>query len=81
MALQLQLDFRSPIQGFRMSAHCRGIHAHGGRRPEASGEGTRESVCTLRCRTLWGFGGRGGYSGRCAAPRLDLIELAGRHNG
>ena len=35
---------------------------------------------TRRCRALWGFGSRGGCSGRRSASRLALIELTGRYD-
>ena len=35
---------------------------------------------TRRCRALWGFGRRGGCSGRRSASRLALIELTGRYD-
>ena len=37
-------------------------------------------MATRRRRALWGFGSRGGCSGRRSASRLALIELTGRYD-
>ena len=67
-------------EGFRMSARRRPILAHGGRRTEASRDGTRERVGTRRRGALWGFGRRDGCSERRSAPKPARIGQAGRHD-
>jgi hypothetical protein len=72
-AVNLPLDFPSPIQGFRIPARDEGCGTHQGRCPKASREGTRERCAPTVPQALWGFGLDGSGIGEGIGVEVLLI--------